>query len=95
MSLLDRFTNWVRSLFGVEAADEPDTDEDATEPSEPESEPRLDPNGVTEVRKQSDDDPIDRLREVKREQRDSDTAGGEIGADGDSGENDDGSALSR
>lgn len=82
MSLLETVRSWFRSLFGGEP--EPTEPDDA--PAEPEStEPRLDPDGVTEVRRQSDDDPIDRLREVKEKReeqaREGDGTGGGVEAE--------------
>ncbi|AUX09073.1 hypothetical protein AArcSl_1443 [Halalkaliarchaeum desulfuricum] len=85
MSFLDTIRSWFRSLFGGEPEDEDelDTDEDAAEPAEPaDPEPRLDPDGVTEVRKESDDDPIDRLREVKQKQQETDGDGDGDGSEG-------------
>lgn len=73
MSLLDPIRSWVRSLFGGESAET--ADGDAAETAEPaaEREPGLDPDGVTEVRVERDDDPIDRLREVKQKQAEQST----------------------
>ena len=67
MSLLDTIRSWVRSLIGGKSPGT--TDGESAEAADPaaERDPGLDPDGVTEVRVERDDDPIDRLREVKQQ----------------------------
>lgn len=89
MSLLETISSWLRSLLGAEPAEpaeeEPAEEGPAEETGGSEPEPQLDPDGVTEVRMESDDDPIDRLQEVKqkREEQASDDgdAGGAAGSE--------------
>ena len=83
MSLLDTIRSWFRSLFGGESSEA--ADGETTEAADPEAEREsgLDPDGVTEVRVERDDDPIDRLREVKQQRAQQST-------EDDSGEDDSG-----
>ncbi|MDR5673528.1 hypothetical protein AArcCO_0461 [Halalkaliarchaeum sp. AArc-CO] len=78
MSVLDTIRSWVRSLFGGESPEPADGESAETTDPESEREPGLDPDGVTEVRVERDDDPIDRLREVKQ-QRAEESAEGDHG----------------
>lgn len=83
MGLLDRIRAW---LTGGSEAGQRDGD-DGTEAEEP----SLDPEKVTEVRTESDDDPLEKLRELEADADAGDTeAGGPAddaaaGVDADSG----------
>ncbi|MEF8780855.1 MAG: hypothetical protein V5A46_09285 [Haloferacaceae archaeon] len=87
MSLLDTVRSWIRSLFGAEPAESDEEEQDAEEPAagaaESGPEPQLDPEGVTEVRVESDDDPIDRLQEVKQKREEQASDGDDTEADPD------------
>ena len=62
MGLLDRIRAWFGGLFGTEE----------TEPESTASEegPRLDPENVTEVRKQVEEDPAAKLEDVRETRAD-------------------------
>ena len=75
MSVLDTIRSWVRSLFGGASPEPADGGTAETTDPESEREPGLDPDGVTEVRVERDDDPIDRLREVKQQRADESAEG--------------------
>ena len=64
MGLLDRLRGWL-GLAGSDGDD--DEDDEADDDS-----PRLDPDNVTEMRTESDDDPVERLRELERNGDDDD-----------------------
>ena len=57
MGLLNRLRGWL-GLAGSDGDD--DEDDEADDDS-----PRLDPDNVTEMRTESDDDPVERLRELE------------------------------
>jgi len=59
MGLLDRLRAWL-GLGGEDAREPEGTDADQAG----EEEPRLDPANVTEVRTESEDDPVEKLREL-------------------------------
>jgi len=66
--MLGTLRSWLSGLFGGTDADDRDGDADGGggdgEPS------GLDPDNVTEVRTEADEDPIERLREIQRERPD-------------------------
>lgn len=63
MELLDRLRSWLGGVFG---RDEPEADEGGEET--PDS--RLDPENVTEVRRETDDDPAAKLTDVRERRTD-------------------------
>ena len=56
MGLLNRLRGWL-GLAGSDGGDDEDGEAD-------DDSPRLDPDNVTEMRTESDDDPVERLREL-------------------------------
>jgi len=70
MGLLDRLRAW---LGGSRSDGSDRTDSDSEEDgSGDDGSPRLDPENVTEVRSESDDDPVERLRELEDDPPESD-----------------------
>jgi hypothetical protein len=57
MGLLNRLRGWL-GLAGSGGGDDADGEAD-------DDSPRLDPDNVTEMRTESDDDPVERLRELE------------------------------
>jgi hypothetical protein len=57
MRLLNRLRGWL-GLAGSDGGDDADGEAD-------DDSPRLDPDNVTEMRTESDDDPVERLRELE------------------------------
>lgn len=78
MSLLDRLRGW---LFGAgdDVADGGGSEGPSATNAEEGGDRRLDPNNVDEVRTSTDDDPLERLRELDRERPDD---GESVEADG-------------
>jgi len=66
MGLLDRVRSRLAALFGSREEDE------AEQAATGDDEPRLDPDNVTEVRKQAEDDPAAKLSEVRTAQESED-----------------------
>jgi hypothetical protein len=72
MGLLDRLRSWLGAVL---ERGEPEADEG----SEEDADPRLDPENVTEVRKEADDDPAAKLTDVRErlaDEEDGDEANG-------------------
>ena len=65
MGLIDRLRGWL-GLPGGDEIDDEDEADDGT------GSPRLDPDDVTEVRTEREDDPVERLRELERDGDDND-----------------------
>lgn len=65
--MLRKLRSWLSGLFGGPDAVDPDetesTDDQAAEPS------GLDPDNVTEVRTEADEDPVEKLREMEHERQ--------------------------
>lgn len=84
MPLLETLRSWYRSLLGREPEDVDARAGDTTESEQ--AEPRLDPDGVTEVRVGNDEDPVGQLREVRRKQREAQKAAEREAAEAENGD---------
>jgi len=74
MGLLSRLRAW---LFGPDGEATGTTEPSSAETEDGVTEPHLDPENVTEVRTESDGDPVEKLRETRDEQDDGNASEGQ------------------